>query len=381
MAWNTGRSDRWTTLGAPMGAMLLCAAAVLSGCSKSESPSSTSTAASDAVASPAAVANAAPAASGGDSSGGGANAGGAGKTKIGFSVSTLNNAFFVGLKLGVEEGSKTQGFVLVQTNANGDAQQQVNDAVNLLSQGVSALVLNPIDSKAIIPAVQKANQMGVPVFTLDRGSDGGKVTSFVASDNVALGATGAKWIADQLKERYGSPKGNVVDLIGLVGTTAATDREKGFSDEIAKYPDIKVVARQEGGFDQEKSLNAMTNILQKFPQIDAVFGANDDNTVGAEKAIDNAGRYKPLGDKEHILVIGADGTAQALSAIRAGKQDATISQNPIQMAAKSLSFISDYEAKKQVPENYAWPTLLIDKSNIDSDEVKKYGLWSLQVSQ
>jgi len=367
MAWNSGRFDAWSKLGARTGTAVLCAAAALSGCSKSESPSTT-TAASDASASPAAVASAAPAASGG-------------KTKVGFSVSTLNNAFFVGLKLGVEKGAKDQGFDLVQTNANGDAQQQVNDAINLLSQGVTALVLNPIDSKAIIPAVEKANSMGIPVFTLDRGSDGGKVTSFVASDNVALGTTAAKWIADQLKTRYGSPKGNVVDLIGLVGTTAATDREKGFSDEIAKYPDVKVVARQEGAFDQEKSLNAMTNILQKYPQIDAVFGANDDNTVGAEKAIDNANRYKPLGDKEHIMVIGADGTAQALSAIRAGKQDATISQNPIEMAAKALSFIKDYTAKKDVPANYAWPTLLIDKSNIDSDTTKKYGLWSLQVSQ
>jgi ribose transport system substrate-binding protein len=347
--------------------VVLCAAAALSGCSKNES-ASTTPAASDAGASAGVVASAAPAAAGG-------------KTKIGFSVSTLNNAFFVGLKAGVEKGSKEQGFDLVQTNANGDAQQQVNDAINLLSQGITALVLNPIDSKAIIPAVEKANSMGIPVFTLDRGSDGGKVTSFVASDNVALGTTAAKWIADQLTKRNGSAKGNVVDLIGLVGTTAATDREKGFSDEIAKYPDIKVVARQEGAFDQEKSLNAMTNILQKYPQIDAVFGANDDNTVGAEKAIDNANRYKPLGDKEHIMVIGADGTAQALSAIRSGKQDATISQNPIQMAAKALSFIADYNAKKDVPATYAWPTLLIDKANIDSDETKKYGLWSEQVSQ
>jgi ribose transport system substrate-binding protein len=368
MAWNTGRFDRWAKFGTSTGTVVLCAAAALSGCSKNDT--SSSTAASDAGASSSAVASATPA----------APAAGA-KTKIGFSVSTLNNAFFVGLKAGVEKGSKEQGFDLVQTNANGDAQQQVNDAINLLSQGVTALVLNPIDSKAIIPAVEKANAMGIPVFTLDRGSDGGKVTSFVASDNVALGTTAAKWIADQLKTRYGSPKGNVVDLIGLVGTTAATDREKGFSDEIAKYPDIKVVARQEGAFDQEKSLNAMTNILQKYPQIDAVFGANDDNTVGAEKAIDNANRYHPLGDKAHIMVIGADGTAQALSAIRAGKQDATISQNPIQMAAKALSFIADYNAKKDVPATYAWPTLLIDKGNIDSDETKKYGLWSEQVSQ
>ncbi|HTJ92291.1 MAG TPA: substrate-binding domain-containing protein, partial [Pararobbsia sp.] len=230
MAWNSARFNGWSSLAAPAGAGLLCVAAALSGCSKSESPS-TGTAASDASASGAAVASAAPASAP------------AGKTKIGFSIATLNNAFFVGLKLGVEKGSKAESFELVQTNANGDAQQQVNDANNLLSQGITALVLNPIDSKAIIPVVQKANQMNIPVFTLDRGSDGGKVTSFVASDNVALGATGAKWIADQLTKRYGSAKGNVVDLIGLVGTTAATDREKGFSDEIAKYPDIKVVAR------------------------------------------------------------------------------------------------------------------------------------------
>jgi ribose transport system substrate-binding protein len=376
-SWRTGVL---TKVGMSTSVAALCLAAMAGGCSKSSDTSSGSAAsgASDAAAASAPVAAASDA---GTANAGASNAGAGGKVKIGFSVSTLNNAFFVGLKTGVEKGSKEQGFDLVQTNANGDAQQQVNDALNLLSQGITALVLNPIDSKAIIPAVEKANAMNVPVFTLDRGSDGGKVTSFVASDNVALGQTGAKWIADQLTKRYGSAKGNVVDLIGLVGTTAATDREKGFSDEIAKYPDIKVVARQEGAFDQEKSLNVMTNILQKFPVVDAVFGANDDNTVGAEKAIDNAGRYKPLGDKAHIMVIGADGTAQALSAIRAGKQDATISQNPIEMAAKSLSFIKDYTEKKDVPANYAWPTLLIDKSNIDSDETKKYGLWSLQVTQ
>jgi ribose transport system substrate-binding protein len=193
MAWNSERFDRWSTVGASTGALVLCAAAALSGCSKSETSTTAST---DAGAS--AAASAAPAAAASDAGGG--------KVKVGFSVSTLNNAFFVGLKSGVEKGAKAQGFDLVQTNANGDAQQQVNDAINLLSQGVTALVLNPIDSKAIIPAVEKANAMGIPVFTLDRGSDGGKVTSFVASDNVALGATGAKWIADQLTKDWSVPR-------------------------------------------------------------------------------------------------------------------------------------------------------------------------------
>lgn len=316
----------------------------------------------------------------GPAASGGAKTKSAGDVTIGYAGPTLTNAFFVGLEKGVKDGAAQQGFKLKETNANGDASQQFNDAVNLLNQGVDVLVLTPIDSNGITPAVQQANQKGVPVFTLDRGSSGGTITSFVETDNVSAGKQAAAWIGEQMTARYGSPKGNVVDLQGLIGTTAAKSREEGFQSGLAALPDLKVVANQEGGFDQEKSLNAMTNILQAQPQIDAVFGANDDNTVGALRAIDGGGRYKPVGDKGHILIIGLDGTAQALDAIRQGKQDATISQNPIRMAERSMGFIKDLVVDgKDVPAHDYWPTILIDQKNIDSAEVKDYGLWSQEV--
>jgi ribose transport system substrate-binding protein len=304
----------------------------------------------------------------------------AGDITVGYAGPTLTNAFFVGLSKGVNDGAKEQGFKVKETNANGDAQQQFNDAVNLLSQGVDVLILTPIDSNGITPAVQQANQKGIPVFTLDRGSSGGTITSFVETDNVAAGKQAAQWIGDQLTKRYGSPQGNVVDLQGLIGTTAAKSREDGFQEGMKAFPNIKIVANQEGGFDQEKSLNATTNILQAQPKIDAIFGANDDNTVGAERAIDGANRFHPAGDPEHILIIGLDGTAQALDAIRSGKQDATISQNPINMAKRSMGFIKDLLVDgKKVPAHDYWPTILITKDNIDSPEVQKYGLWSAEV--
>lgn len=302
-----------------------------------------------------------------------------GVVTIGYAGPTLNNAFFVGLSQGVNDGSKKLGYKLIETNANGDASQQFNDAINLLSQGVDALILTPIDSKAITPAVEQANKQKIPVFTLDRGSDGGKITSFVASDNIAAGKEAANWIAETLKTKYGSAKGNVVNLVGLIGTTAATDRDTGFKEGLKAYPDIKIVAEQEGAFDQEKSLNVMTNILQGNSQIDAVFGANDDNTIGAVRAIDSAGRFAPPGDAKHISIIGIDGTAQALKAIRDGKQDATISQNPIKMAEQALTFIKDYLAGTKVPANFAWPTFLLTTQNIDSAKAKDYGLWSEEV--
>jgi ribose transport system substrate-binding protein len=299
---------------------------------------------------------------------------------VGYAGPTLTNAFFVGLEKGVKDGTAKQGFKLKETNANGDAQQQFNDAVNLLSQGVNVLVLTPIDSNGITPVVQQANSKGVPVFTLDRGSSGGKITSFVETDNVSAGKQAAAWIGDQLTKRYGSAKGNVVDLQGLIGTTAAKSREDGFQEGLKALPGIKIVANQEGGFDQEKSLNAMTNILQAQPKIDAVFGANDDNTVGALRAIDSAKRFVPPGSNDHILIIGVDGTAQALDAIRQGKQDATISQNPIKMAERSMGFVKQLLVDGQpVPAHDFWPSILIDKANIDSQAVKNYGLWSQEV--
>ena len=98
---------------------------------------------------------------------------------VGYAGPTLTNAFFVGLEKGVKDGAAANGFQLKETNANGDAGQQFNDAMNLLNQGVNVLVLTPIDSNGITPAVQAANQKGVPVFTLDRGASGGTITCFV----------------------------------------------------------------------------------------------------------------------------------------------------------------------------------------------------------
>jgi len=299
---------------------------------------------------------------------------------VGYAGPTLTNAFFVGLEKGVKDGAKANGFQLKETNANGDAAQQFNDATNLLNQGVDVLVLTPIDSNGITPVVQAANQKNVPVFTLDRGASGGTITCFVETNNKKAGEEAATWIAGQLNKRYGKAQGNVVDLVGLVGTTAAADRETGFQKGLKANPGLKLVAKQEGGFDQEKSLNAMSNILQANSKIDAIFGANDDNTVGALRAIDSANRFQPPTSKSHILIIGLDGTAQALQAIRDGKQDATISQNPIKMAERSMGYIKDLVVDgKKVPAHDYWPSQLITKDNIDSAEVKTYGIWSAEV--
>lgn len=307
---------------------------------------------------------------------------------IGYSVATLANPFFQGMTRGVQDGIKAHpDLKLINTSANGDATTQANQVLDLINQNVAALILNPISADAIVPVVRQANRKGIPVFTLDRGAACGDCqVNFLETDNEALGREAADFIATQLKQRYGEVRGNVVDLQGLLGTTAGDGREKGFAEQFAKLqqasPGLKLIARQAADFDPAKAFNIMTQLLAANSQVDAVFNGNDDNAVGAIRAIKQANRLRPAGDAGHIVVIGIDGTAQALAAIRDGQMDATLSQNPLTMATQSVAYVDQYlSGDKNIPNHQFWPHILITKDNIGSPEVQKYGLWSEEVAR
>jgi ribose transport system substrate-binding protein len=177
--------------------------------------------------------------------------------------------------------------------------------------------------------VKKANKAGIPVFAIDRGIDvgtGAQVIAQIASDNVFGGRLQARFLAKAL-----GGKGNVVELEGIPGASAAIDRKAGFEDELAKVaPGIKILASQEAGFDQAKGLQVMQNILQANPgKIDAVIAANDSMALGAIQAIQQAGAKRPDGSR--IFVVGFDAIDQALEQIRKGTMDATIAQQPALM--------------------------------------------------
>ena len=134
---------------------------------------------------------------------------------IGLSISTLNNPFFVDLRDGAQATAAKQGAKLIVTDAQNDATKQANDIESLITQNVAAVLVNPVDSDAIVPSVQAANDAKIPVIALDRGSNGGDVAATIASDNVA----GGKIAADFLAKAVGN--GPVFELQGIPGTSAA----------------------------------------------------------------------------------------------------------------------------------------------------------------
>src|SRR5690606_32051036 len=120
--------------------------------------------------------------------------------KLGLSISTLNNPFFVSVKDGVTAEAKNHGIEVIVIDAQNDSAKQSNDVEDLLQQGVTALLINPIDSAAISTAVQSANGLNIPVITLDRSADSGDIVTLVASDNVAGGSMAAQFIVDTVGE-------------------------------------------------------------------------------------------------------------------------------------------------------------------------------------
>ncbi|GGT20555.1 substrate-binding domain-containing protein [Nonomuraea spiralis] len=283
--------------------------------------------------------------------GSGSTSSGGGDIKIGMSVSTLNNPYFVQLRDGAEAEAKKEGVTLTVTDAQNDASQQVNQVQNFTSQSMKAIIVNPVDSDAAAPAVKAADRVKIPVIAADRGVNGAEVAQTVASDNVAGGKLAAQELAKQLGE-----KGNVVVLQGTAGTSASRDRGQGFAEGIAAYPNIKVVAKQPADFDRTKGLDVMTNMLQSNPDITGVFAENDEMALGAIKAVGaKAG--------QQVKIVGFDGTPDGLKAVQAGTLAATVAQQPKLLGQQAVQAAVKAAKGEDIAKTVAVPVKVATKEN------------------
>ncbi|MGO4871901.1 MAG: ribose ABC transporter substrate-binding protein RbsB [Roseiarcus sp.] len=257
--------------------------------------------------------------------------------KLALVLSTLNNPFFVTLRDGAETKAKELGYDLVVLDSQNDPAKELSNVEDVLNQNVKLVMLNPADSDAAKASVMAANHKNVPVITLDRSANGGDVVTHIASDNVA----GGRMAADLVIKKLGG-KGNVVELEGVPGASAARDRGKGFGDEIATAPGIKVIASQTANFDRTQGLNVMENILQAHSDIDAVFSQNDEMALGALKAIQAAHRK--------IVVVGFDATDDARAAIKAGEMYGTIAQQPAMIGSLGVEAADKILKGQSVPK-------------------------------
>lgn len=233
---------------------------------------------------------------------------------LALAVSTLDNPFFVTLKEGAEKKAKDLGYKLVVLDSQNDPAKELANVEDLTVRGAKVLLINPTDSEAVGNAVAIANKKNIPVITLDRGANKGEVVSHIASDNVA----GGKMAGDFIAEKVGK-NAKVIQLEGIAGTSAARERGEGFKQAVAANQ-FEVLASQPADFDRTKGLNVTENLLASHGAAKAVFAQNDEMALGALRAIKAAGK--------DIIVVGFDGTDDAVKAVKGGKLAATIAQQP-----------------------------------------------------
>ena len=279
---------------------------------------------------------------------GGGEGGGA---RIGLSVSTLNNPFFVTLRDGAQSAADEAGAELIVSDAQNDTAQQQDDIQNFVTQQVNVILVNPVDSDAVVPAIEAANQANIPVIALDRGASGGELATTIASDNVQ----GGNLAGEELIRLVGS--GSVAQLEGTPGADPARDRGQGFQDAIDAQSAVEVVASQSANFDRAEGLNVAENILQANPDIAGIFAQNDEMALGAVQALgDSAG--------DDVKVVGFDAIEDALSAIQDGTMNATVAQQPAEIGSLGVENAISVINGESVEENIPVEVQLVTQENV-----------------
>ncbi|TQJ88316.1 substrate-binding domain-containing protein [Streptomyces sp. SLBN-31] len=272
--------------------------------------------------------------------------------KVGLSLSTLNNPFFVQIRSGAQAEAKRLGVDLTVTDAQNDASQQANQLQNFTSSSLGAIIVNPVDSDAASNSVKAADKAKIPVIAVDRGVNKATVDALVASDNVKGGELAARTIGEKL-----GGKGKIVILQGQAGTSAARERAAGFAAGLKAYPGIQVVAQQPADFDRTKGLDVMSNLLQAHPDVQGVIAANDEMALGAIKA---------LGSKagKSVQVVGFDGTPDGLKAVEGGTLYASVAQQPSQLGRIAVDNALRALQGKKVEEMVKVPVKVVTKQNV-----------------
>ena len=240
---------------------------------------------------------------------------------IGFSVSTLNNPFFVTLTEGARKAATENNVELVVVDAGDDAAKQTSDIEDLVSRNVGVLIVNPVDSDAVAPAVKSAMSQGIKVIAVDRGVNGVEVDGQIASDNVA----GARMATEYLMDLVGEGA-KVAELQGVPGASATIDRGAGFH-QVADQS-LQVAASQTANFNRAEGMTVMENILQSDGTIKGVFAHNDEMALGAVEAVAASGK--------DIKIVGFDATDDAQKAVKDGKMAATVAQKPDKMGETAI---------------------------------------------
>ncbi len=261
----------------------------------------------------------------------------------------------------IEAANANPDVEAVVLDAGGDVARQIAQIEDLIQQGVGAIIIWPTNGEAVIPAVRKAKQAGIPVIVTNSniaepGFD--FVASFSGPDNITQGSRAAEIMCDKFKSMGIADSAQIVQISGQPGYTTAIERAKGFEDRLPEVcPDVKLMETQPGDWNREKSQKVMEAFLVKYDKIDGVYAGDDNMGVGALNAAKAAGR-------EGIIFVGATNFAVGYEAMERGEYWGSIYQSPVDDAKAALQTAIDVLEGKDVPFLNYFDTPKITQDNM-----------------
>ncbi|EDQ33107.2 ABC-type sugar transport system, periplasmic component [Hoeflea phototrophica DFL-43] len=292
-----------------------------------------------------------------------ANAAGAAEYRIGITqnnvgVDSYQTTYDKSFKEAVEANDAVEAVVL---DAGGDVARQIAQIEDLIQQQVQAIIIWPTNGEAVIPAVRKAHNAGIPVIVTNSNiAEAGFdfVKSFSGPDNITQGSRSAEIMCDKFKEMGIETTAQVVQISGQPGYTTAIERQKGFDDRLPEVcPDVTIVETQPGDWNREKSQKVMEAFLVKYDKIDGVYAGDDNMGVGALNAAKAAGR-------EGIIFVGATNFAVGYEAMEKGEYWGSIYQSPVDDAKAALKTAIDVLDGKELPFLNYFDTPKITQDNM-----------------
>jgi ribose transport system substrate-binding protein len=277
------------------------------------------------------------------------------KITIGVSLAQDDNPFYIAMLKGIRARAQELGWDVATVSANEDKLKQINGVQDLVARGVKGILISPIDAVGVNAAYDAAAAAKIPIVSVARGSVSPNQTIHVAMDEKQIGRDIAEWTAKKL-----GGKGQVAMLLGPSGAPTFKNLADGYTEVMAKYPDIKIVFKSDGPLTRERGVKQTEDALVANPDLAAIYTANDDVALGAMQAVLAANRAGKT------IVTGMNGVPPALRAVKEGNLAMTVELNPVEWGRLGVDVLATYLKGSKIEPRVFIKHNLIDATNVDS---------------
>ena len=284
------------------------------------------------------------------------------KTKILVSPKGLVHSFWVTVKAGADSAGKEFGAEVVWKGPTQetDIAGQIAIIEDYINKGIDAIVLAACDAQGLIPVLEKAQQKGIPVITIDSGVDSDIPFSFIATDNILA----AEKAAQKLAELIGA-RGEVACIPFVPGAATSNWREQGFVEEIKKYPDIELLPIRYSQSEVAIGMAVTEDLLTGHPDLKGIFAANEAGTIGVIQALKTKNKIG------QVNVVGFDAASNEVNALQAGEIDALIVQDPFKMGYEGVKAAMMSIKGESVPNRIDTGVYVVTRENLNQPEIQR----------